>query len=276
MHFSAMPSGHPSAAWQTVITVMALVWLIGIVAWSTRTRTELRFTRILLLIGANCAGAFQETANDFLCGVLWAPSQDDPIVYTAFGQGLPPWIFLLAVAAPTTCTCLVFIALDRPRPLRSLWATFAGLVAAVAVLQVTLIHTDILTYQGSQSFRLISVPWVWLIVHPAAYMLVGLAFHGFNRRISGLGMLMFIPLSGSIVLGGVAFFAWPTIVGIGASSPPLTTNLLGIATAAISLMSMSASFTWVARSCPDDEGDATSQVAGGISELRHAKDAGGA
>lgn len=241
MNLPAPPLYPLSPTTETVAAIAMALWISALTAWIFISRTPKHHRACALLLIASCGIAgFLETSYSRLTNMQFFHTENHPIVYTAWFQEFPLWAFLAVWAWPTSMAYLTVVVLDSDRPAKNLWKLFTGFVIFDFAAECIFIRTGFFNYPGSQALEVFGLPFIWPFVYTTIFMVLGMVVYHFALRVSGLRRLIFLPVSGGVMMGGITLGAGPTVVGIGMnlSTPWLT--ILSVGSAAITFVSLDA------------------------------------
>jgi len=180
-----------------------------------------------------------ESIDNYLGGCYWSQSHNPKmLLFFLMGREFDMYVGVMWWAFGALLGYILYAVLLREVKTGTLWICL-GLsgVADIILEEILLNYGGIYTYFGHQPLVLISkFPWWWLFSNVSSLFLsVSLAYR-YNAWFNGWRSVFIMALMPFCYIGGFTLSAMPTIFVIQGDFSPLTTQLGGLLTCAISLI----------------------------------------
>lgn len=230
-------------AYRATSNTLSIVWAacggLSALIYSIREWVKTRSLIPFFLMLSAPVIAFPGTVADVLGGAYMADGAHFDTI-TVIGRDMGLFIFAVWVDFGIFMF-IVFTALGRGVRTRILWLLVGVACAADIASEELMLPFGSYRYYGNQPLVLIHLlPWWWVPCNVVGCFLAASLAHRYRRLLAGWrasAMLIITPVS---VLGVYGFTAMPSFIAVNSHCPWLVTQLLGLLTVALGLV------TWLA------------------------------
>jgi hypothetical protein len=167
----------------------------------------------LLFLAGGLIAMFNEPIVDHN-GLVWFPTEGQWTLYTTFGIAQPIWLAMAYLWFFGGQPMVIWRALEKGLPARSLWKAFGLVVLVDIVLEHPGLYANLFLYYGHQPFKFTRFPLWWGVVNATTPIVAATLVHLLRRELRGwkvLGVLLLVPIVQAATNAGTGFPIWNTI-----------------------------------------------------------------
>lgn len=172
----------------TVVTgaIVAAMFVYALVVWGRR-RTPVP---LLLLSGATLC-AINEVPLDLL-GQIYFPRHEAYEAYEAYGRVIPWWVVFAYTIFFGMLSVAMLAWLQRGVTLGRVWTGVGVICLCNALLEVTVLSTDVYFYFGYQPLRIGDFPAVWLAINSLGVLTICVVVRTFAAYFVGRRVMLLV------------------------------------------------------------------------------------
>ncbi|HEY2202991.1 MAG TPA: hypothetical protein VGH99_00750 [Pseudonocardia sp.] len=252
---SGIPVPPRDLAYRATSNTLSIVWAacggVSALIYSVREYVKTRSLIPFFLVLSAPLIAFPATVADVLGGAYMA---DGPHFDTVTILGRHMGLFVFAVWIDFGIFMyVIFTALGRGARTRVLWLLVAVSCVGDIVSEELMLPFGSYRYYGNQPLVLIhQLPWWWVPCNVVGCFLAATLAHRYRHLLTGWrasAMLVITPVS---VLGVYGFTAMPSFIAVNGNHPWLVTQVLGLLTVALGVVTFLAVLNLVLARHPFD------------------------
>lgn len=215
----------------TVVTgaIVAAMFVYALVVWGRR-RTPVP---LLLLSGATLC-AINEVPLDLL-GQIYFPRHEAYEAYEAYGRVIPWWVVFAYTIFFGMLSVAMLAWLQRGVTLGRVWTGVGVICLCNALLEVTVLSTDVYFYFGYQPLRIGDFPAVWLAINSLGVLTICVVVRTFAAYFVGRRVMLLVLVPPLCQIFG-AWFGTPHYLVLNSDAGHGAKTLAALATMGLCLL----------------------------------------